>query len=131
MERRTQFGPPEKSSNFLSPSRIIIEENANDEEENTHTDIPALPPTKRKGNHEQNKRQKRRVIGLNDVIPDNNPSAIGKKVKMMFDVEGRYEWYEGIVDGYNTVTEKYSIFFPYDNETIQANLDDEDLNFID
>ena len=23
-----------------------------------------------------------------DVIPDNNPSAIGKKVKMMFDVKG-------------------------------------------
>ena len=135
VDRRAQFGPPDKSSNFLSPSRRIIKENANHEEENTQTVISALPPTKRKGNHEQNKRQKRRAIGLNeavvDVIPDNNPSAIGKKVKMMFDVEGRYEWYEGIVAGYNIVTGKYSIFFPYNNETIQTNLDDEDLKFID
>ena len=85
MDRRAQFGPPDKSSNILSPSRRIIKENANNEEENAQTVIPALLPTKRKGNHEQNKRQKKRAIGLNeavvDVIPDNNPSAIilGKK----------------------------------------------------
>ena len=67
-----------------------------------------------------------------DVIPDNNnPFAIRKKVKMMFDVEGMCEWYEGIVAGYNIVTGKYSIFFPYNNETIQTNLDDDDLKFID
>ena len=118
---------------FLLPD-VSFRENANHEEENTQTVIPALSPTKRKGNHEQNKRQKRRAIGLNeavvDVIPDNNPSAIGKKV-IMFDVEGRCEWYEGIVAGYNIVTGKYSIFFSYDNETIQTNLDDEDLKFID
>ena len=51
VDRRAQFGPPDKSSNFLSPSRRIIKENANHEEENTQTVIPALPPTKRKGNH--------------------------------------------------------------------------------
>ena len=83
MDRKAQFGPPDKSSNFLSPSRSIVEENANHEEEDTHTVIPASPPTKRKGDHEQNKRHKREAIQLNeavvDVIPDNNPSAIGKK----------------------------------------------------
>ena len=69
-----------------------------------------------------------------NVIPDNNLSAIilGKIiVKMMFDVEGRCEWYKGIVAEYNIVTGKYSILFPYNNETIQTSLDDEDLKFID
>ena len=51
LDRRAQFGPPDKSSNFLSPTRHIIKENANHEEENTQTVILALPPTKRKGNH--------------------------------------------------------------------------------
>ena len=54
-------------------------------------------------------------------------------MKMMFDVEGRCEWYEGC-GGHSccmVTIWKYSIFFPYDNETIQTNLDDEDLKFID
>ena len=56
---------------------------------------------------------------------------IGKRVKMLFTVEDKDEWCEGIIATYNILSGKYGIYFPADNETVETSLEDDDLKFID
>lgn len=56
---------------------------------------------------------------------------MGKNVDMKFEIteSGKSEWFEGTISSYDGIN-KYS-YFPYDQETVFASLDDEDLEIMD
>lgn len=50
---------------------------------------------------------------------------------MKFEIDSNIEqWFEGIIVSYNSVNQKYKIHFPCDNDTVEASIDDEDLEFM-
>lgn len=133
-DKTAQFGPPDKLSNFAPSSSI------NDGSESItidgHPSTPAGSSRKRKvAPNNLDSSEKRRAVEVGnttlDLVPGHDPSAIGRRVKMLFDVDDDTEWYKGVIATYNIVSGKYGIFFPADNETIETTLDDEDLEFID
>ena len=54
-------------------------------------------------------------------------------MRMKFQIEesDTFEWFQGIISSYDGVTQKYGIYFPSDEETVVASLDDEDLELVD
>ena len=65
-------------------------------------------------------------------IPNKHPDAIGKRVRMKFEVEkGIEEWYEGMIASYNIFSGKYTVYFPSDGQTEEASFDDNDMEFLD
>lgn len=53
------------------------------------------------------------------------------RMKFQIDDSDTTEWFRGIISSYDGVTQKYGVYFPSDEETVFANLDDEDLELMD
>lgn len=49
---------------------------------------------------------------------------MGKRVRMRFEEETEEQWYEGVISSY-IITEKYSIYVPYDGWSEEASFDDD------
>ena len=66
-----------------------------------------------------------------EIIPNAHPDLMGENVEMKFSVEdGPEEWFTGIITTYNCMSGKYGIYFPYDGQTVDTTLDDEDLRLL-
>ena len=55
---------------------------------------------------------------------------MGKQVEMKFKISGKDEWFQGVITTYNRLTGHYEIYFPYDSQTIDVTLNNEDLRFL-
>ena len=151
-DKTAQFGPPDRTSNFLPSSskktKASLISNVNSEsgkttsttriEDDQASSSRSTSSRKRKtppstsAELELDTDVKKKALEVDktiiDLVPNNILGAIGKRVKILFVVDDHTEWYEGIVAIYNILSGKYGIFFPSDKETT---LDDDDLEFID
>ena len=57
-----------------------------------------------------------------DLVPSSDPRAIGKKVKVLLNVDDHSEWYEGVVVTYNIINGNYGTYFPCDNKIVETTL---------
>ena len=110
-DKESNFGPPDKATNY-NPRKRKSSTNS--------------PPGSKKSCFE---------IGYKKIhfVPNPRPEVIGKQVRMKFQIEesDAFEWFQGIISSYDGVTQKYAIYFPSDEETVVASLDDEDLELVD
>ena len=113
-DKKTQFGPPDRSSNFVSRKR-------------DRSGSPETSCLLRKKSLHINVDNSR--IGF---IPNSHPEILGKRARMKFESpSGQDEWYDGIICSYNGMTGKYGIYFPCDDQTEEASFDDDDMEIID
>ena len=50
---------------------------------------------------------------------------------MKFNVNGKTEWFKGIVNAYDGLTGKYGVYFPCDKQTVYMLEGDKDIRFVD
>ena len=119
-DKAAQFGPPDRSDNFVASSVSRKRVNASSSQSN---------------DNKAPKRQRLTVSVDNSTInyiPDQHPEIIGKCARMRFeDEEGEETWYNGIVASYNGITGKYGIYFPCDGQVEEASFEDNDMEIID
>ena len=58
-------------------------------------------------------------------------SMLGRKLLMKFNVNGKTEWFKGIVNAYDGLTGKYGVYFPCDKQTVYILEGNKDIRFID
>ena len=56
---------------------------------------------------------------------------LGRKLMMKFTVNRKTECFKGIVNAYDGLTGKYSVYFPCDKETVYILEDDKKIRFAD
>ena len=66
--------------------------------------------------HNQNKEIK--------FIPNAQPEALGKKVKMKFETPAREQWFDGMITSYDGLKGKFGVYFPSDGQTVDTSLGD-------
>ena len=105
------YGPPDRSSNFCSSAQQKRKLSCRD--------------------NDQPHKKKAISIGKSVVqyIPNSQPDVMGKQVETKFKISGK-KWFQGVITTYNGLTGHYGIHFPYDSQTIDVTLDDEDLRFL-
>ena len=113
-DKESKFGPPDKAANF----------NKSCKRQSSASKYSA--PGSKKSFIEIDKRKVQ-------FVPNPHPEVIGKQVKMKFHIQDSdsCEWFDGIVSSYDGITQKYGIYFPSDQETVFAALDDEDLEIVE
>jgi D-aminopeptidase len=97
-DKTSQYGPPDRPSNFISPDSSLKRERQDlqSEEELTTSKKQALSSSS--------------TIKL---IPNSNPEVIGKNVRMKFETQpGIEEWYSGMICLYNEITGNMAYTFP-------------------
>lgn len=117
-DKNLQFGPPDRNDTFACspPSKA---------QKRSHNDDPCCSSIETA--------PKRIKVNEKTVecIPSTNPDILGRRAKMKFDEGGEDVWYEGIISSYNVISGKYGIYFPSDDQTEEASLDDEDLEIME
>ena len=110
-DKAAQFGPPDRSDNFVASSVSRKRANASSND------------------NKAPKRQRLTVSVDNSTInyiPDRHPEIIGKHARMRFeDEEGEETRYNGIVASYNGINGKYGIYFLCDGQVEEASFEDE------
>ena len=115
-DKTAQFGPPDRTDNFVVSSSRKRTKLSSQE----YTNSCSAP-----------KRQCQTVDNSRvECIPNQHPEVMGKRVRMRFEEETGEQWYEGIISSYNIITGKYSIYFPCDGQTEEASFDDDDMEII-
>ena len=103
-----QFGPPDRSTNFAgSSSQSIL------------------------GKRKSNKQKSNMQSGEVRFIPNTQPDALGKEVKMKFETSSGEQWLDGMITSYNGLKGKFGVYFPSDGQTVDTSLGDEDLDICD
>ena len=103
-----QYGPPDRPCNFLSRKR----ERSLDSESGEGA-------------------SKKIASSCIKLIPNANPGAIGKNVRMKFEIKAGVEkWYAGMICSYNAITGKYGVYFPCDEQIVETSLEDSDLEIM-
>ena len=109
-----EYGPPDRSCNFFNEGST------------------ATKSRKRKAPNNDQCNNVTKKVAL-DSTPKftPNPQVLGKSVRMKFsDTKGKLKWYEGVIVSYNGITKKYGIYFPCDEQTVDTDLNDEDLEIM-
>ena len=110
-DKTSQYGPPDRPSNFISPDSSRKRERQDKEDPTT---------------------SKKQTLSSIKFIPNSNPEVIGENVCMKFETQrGIEEWYSGMICSYNGITRKYGVYFPCDGQTVDTSLDDSDLEIMD
>ena len=57
-----------------------------------------------------------------EFIPNAQPDALGKKVKMKFETSSGEHWFDGMITSYDSLKGKFGVYFPSDGLTIDTSL---------